>query len=458
MSSGLDALFYPKTIALIGATTKMKFGFGVTKDMLESDFKVYPIHPTEDVIMGHKVYRSILDTPNDIDLAIIVIPAKKIKKAMEECAKKGVKAVIIESAGFSETGAEGRKLQDEIVTIAKENNIRVVGPNCLGILNMANGLSTTGIKAERLNKGGVSVVAQSGMLGSILLEWAPSQNVGFSKVVTVGNKCDVSEIDLMEYFCEDEDTKVIVIYLEGVTGGERFVEVAKRVTKKKPVLVVKSGRTNAGSKAVASHTGSMAGEDRIYDAVFSQTGIIRFDYFEEAFSVAKTFDFLPLPKGNRLAIITSSGSMGALACDECVAQDLELTELSPKTIEKLKASAPSWVTVQNPMDVGPSGLFLPAVKGIMTDDNADAVILIMVAPLSSFGGKQIFDMLFGSFKKMLSKYKDKPFVFCTFGDPDLAIKKAREHIEGSGIPVFTSPQDAVKAIGCMYRFKVRSEG
>ncbi|MDY6959386.1 MAG: CoA-binding protein, partial [Halobacteriota archaeon] len=452
MSSDLDALFEPKTIALIGATTKMKFGYGVTKDLLESDFKVYPVHPKETEIMGEKVYRSIEDIPDDIDLAIIVIPASKVKNAMEECARKGVKGVIIESAGFSETGEEGKKLEDEVVAIAKENGIRVVGPNCVGLMNMANDLSTTGIKTDRLTKGGVSVIAQSGVLGNILLEWAPSQNIRFSKVITVGNKCDVNEIDLMEYFANDDDTKVIVIYLEGVKGGERFIEVAKNVTKKKPVIVVKSGRTELGSKAVASHTGSIAGEDRIYDAVFSQTGILRFGYFEEAFAVAKTFDFLPLPKGNRLAIVTSSGSMGALACDECVAQDMRLADFDPKTIEKIKKSAPDWVTVKNPMDVGPSGLFVPAVKEIMKDDGVDAVILIMVAPLTSFGGSQIFDMLFGSFKGMLSKFRDKPFVFCTFGDPDLTIKKAREHLEGSGIPVFTSPQTAVKSIASLYRY------
>ncbi|MDY6965999.1 MAG: CoA-binding protein [Halobacteriota archaeon] len=453
MSSDLDALFEPKTIALIGATTKMKFGYGVTRDLLESDFKVYPVHPKEDEIMGEKVYRSVEDIPDDIDLAIIVIPSGKVKNAMEECARKGVKAVIIESAGFSETGPEGKKLEDEIAAIAKENGIRVVGPNCVGLLNMANGFSTTGIRTERLTRGGVSVIAQSGVLGNILLEWAPSQNIRFSKVITVGNKCDVNEIDLMEYFAEDEDTKVIVIYFEGVKGGERFLEVAKRVTQKKPVLVVKSGRTELGSRAVASHTGSIAGEDRIYDAVFSQTGIARFGYFEEAFSVAKTFDFLPFPKGNKLAIVTSSGSMGALACDECVVQGLELAELSPKAIDKIKKSAPDWVNVKNPMDVGPSGLFVPAVREIMKDDNVNAVILIMVAPLTSFGGTQIFDMLFGSFKSMLSKFKDKPFVFCTFGDPDLTIKKAREHLEENGTPVFTSPQTAVKAIASLYRYK-----
>ena len=450
----MDALFYPETIALIGATTKMKFGYGVTKDLIESDFKVYPIHPTEEVIMGEKVYKTILDVPDDIDLAIIVIPSGKVKNAMKECAKKGVKAVIIESAGFSETGPGGKKLEDEIVEIAIKNGIRVVGPNCVGLLNMANGFSTTGIRAERLTKGGISIIAQSGVLGNILLEWAPSQNVNLSKVITVGNKCDVSEIDLMEYFSEDKDTKVIVIYLEGVKDGKRFVEVAKKVTKIKPVLVVKSGRTELGTKAVASHTGSIAGEDRIYESVFSQTGIARFGYFEEAFAIAKTLDILPSSEGNRLAIVTSSGSMGALACDECVAQGLELAEFSSKTIDKIKASAPKWVNVKNPMDVGPSGLFLPAVKEIMRDDNVDAVILIMVAPLTSFGGTQIFDMLFGSFKNMLSKYKDKPFVFCTFGDPDLTIKKAREHLEGSGIPVFTSPQTAVKAIASLYRYKV----
>jgi acetyltransferase len=368
---GLEPLFNPKSIAIVGATQKPKFGYGVTRSLLDSNFGVYPVNPNEDEIMGKRAYKSVKDIEEEIDLAIIVIPAQIVPEAMRECAEKGVRAVIIESAGFSEVGSEGKRLEGEVVRIAKENGMRIVGPNCVGLVNMANGLSTTGTETETLKRGGISVIAQSGVLGSVILEWAPSQNIGLSKVITVGNKCDVSEIDLMAYLAEDDDTKAIVIYLEGVNDGKGFIEVAKDVTRKKPVLVVKSGRTELGSKAVASHTGSIAGEDRIYNAVFRQTGIIRSYDLEEVFSIAKTFEFSPPIKGRRIAIVTTSGSLGAFACDECFEQGLELANPSSKTVERVKALAPDWMVVKNPLDVGPSGLFVSAVREILTDEGVD---------------------------------------------------------------------------------------
>jgi len=451
--NNLNLFFEPDSIALIGATEGMKFGYVATKCLLDSKFKIYLVNPNEKEIMGVETYKSVLDIQDDIDLAVIMIPARFVLTAVKECAEKGIKAIIIESAGFSEIGEDGRRLEEEIVEISRKNGMRIIGPNCLGVLDTHSSLSTTGMSTNSLKRGQISVITQSGMLGNILTEWMPSQNVGLSKVISIGNKCDVDEVDLLEYLGNDDRTKVITMYLEGTKDGRRFLDAAKKVTKRKPVLIVKGGRSVEGAQTTASHTGSMAGEDRVYESMFKQAGIIRVDDFEELFSFAKTFEYQPLPKSNRIAIITTSGSLAVLACDECAVQGLKLPKLSEEGINDLKMEVPDWVSVKNPLDLGPSMNYWSPIETILKDENVDSLLVIMVAPLESFGGKDVIDAMFLSLREVLSDQGGKTVLFCTIGDPNLTIKNARENLERYNIPVFTSSPSAVRGIAALYRYK-----
>lgn len=456
----LEAFFSPKSVAIIGASEKLRFGYFVTKSILSrTDMRVYPVHLQADKIMGVKAYKSVKDIPDNVDLAIFLVPSEAAPNAMKDCAEKGIKYVIVLSAGFAEVDEEGARRQQEIVEIAQKNGMRVIGPNCVGITNLSNRFSTAEIDIDSLTEGNAAFIAQSGIFGTVIIDWAGANKFGLSKVITLGNKCDVDEIDVLNYLEKDEKTKVICLYLEGIKKGRgrEFIETFKRVTGKKPVLVLKSGRTEAGARAIRSHTGSLAGDDRIFDAVLKQTGAIRVDSVEELLDFAKVFATQPLPKSEGVAIITNSGSLAAMTCDELEKQGIKLAKFEPQTVEKMKKVVPYWTSIKNPVDIGPAMLEVGAqvLEAVLEDKNVGCLFMIAAPPgiIAKPNGMGLdLTPFYKFYKEIMDKHCEKTIILYSFGDYDL-VKKAIEVFNQSGIPLINSVQNAAKAIATLYRYK-----
>jgi acyl-CoA synthetase (NDP forming) len=452
----IDFFFNPKSIAIIGASDTPRFGYTTTKYLLNSKFKTYPVNLTKSEILGHKAYKNINDIPNNIELVIILVGNDQVLQAIKDCIKKGVKGIIIESAGFAETGIDKYiKLQEEIVNIVKESNIRIIGPNCVGLVNFHNQFTSSEVNFKEEIKGNISIIAQSGVLGNVFIDWGTDQRIGFSKAITLGNKIDVDEVDILEYLNNDPETKVITVYLEGTKRGKEFIDVLKKMTK--PVLILKNGRSDIGSVAVKSHTSSIAGNDRIYDGVFKQHhGIFRVNNFYEMFNIAQIFSTQPLPNGKNIAVITGSGSLGILACDEITNQGLSLAKLDKDTINEIKNIIPNWVSIGGTIDLGPSQIYtlIPSLKAVFKDKNVDCVLFIFTVPK---GPLQEFEALNTGIKTSfrlinnLTKSLNKPIVIVVFGSrwvfefvTDIATKFK--------IPVIEHLEHALKAFKLMYEY------
>ncbi len=458
----MDVFFNPKSIAIIGASDNYKFGYAATKYLLDSKFKTFPVNIKKQEIHGHKTYNNVKDIPEDIELAIILVGNKHVLQTVEDCVEKEVKGIIIEAAGFAETGIdEYINLQKKIENIAKKSKIRIIGPNCIGLTNFYNEFTTAGIAFEEGAKGKVSIVAQSGVLGNIFVDWGIDQGIGFSKAITIGNKVDVDEVDMLKYLNKDPDTEVITLYLEGTKRGKEFISTLKNM--EKPVLILKNGRSEIGTKAVKSHTGSIAGDDKIYDAIFNQIpGIFRVNNFYEMFHIAQVFATQPQPQGKNVAIITGSGSLGALACDEIENNGLKLAKLSEASINQIKLAIPNWVSIGGTIDLGPSLLetFIPSAKAIFEDKNVDSILFIFSIPrwpLQMYGSmaSDIIEKHFKVVKELSKKYK-KPFVVVCFGSRWIFdfLKKAISSTNSEvKIPIMTRIKYAIKAFKFMYEFR-----
>ncbi|MFX1257357.1 MAG: acetate--CoA ligase family protein [Promethearchaeota archaeon] len=454
----LDFFFVPKSIAIIGASDKLRFGFTTTKYLLNSKFKTFPVHLYKTEILGHKAFKNIKDIPENIELAIILLPNEHVLQAIKDCVEKGVKGIIIESAGFAETGEEKFiNIQNEIIRIVKESNIRIIGPNCVGITNFSNEFTSAEVNFSYALKGGISVIAQSGVLGNVFLDWSSGQKIGFSKAITLGNKVDVDEVDMLDYLNNDPETKVIALYLEGTKRGKEFKAILKNMTK--PILILKNGRSESGSNAVKSHTGSIAGNDRIYEAIIRQNkGIFRVNNFYEMFNIAHVFSTQPLPEGKNVAIITGSGSLGILACDEIEKQGLFLAKLNENTLNRIKSSIPKWVSIKGTIDLGPSmiGSFIPSLKAIMNDDNVNSFLYIFCIPQGPLKQFSISISPFFRNMKKLSKQYNKPCICVCFGSRwvfDYVLKSAIKF----NIPVMTRIKHAIKAFRMMYEFRQKEK-
>ncbi|MHA1507193.1 MAG: acetate--CoA ligase family protein [Promethearchaeota archaeon] len=450
----MEVFFNPKSIAIIGASDTFKFGYTMTKYLLHSNFKTYPVNINKDIIFGHKVFKNINDIPDDIELAIVVVRNEFVLQIVKDSVKKGVKGIIIETAGFAETGIEKFvKIQEEIEVIAKSSNVRIIGPNCVGVTNFNNKFTTTEIDLEHPIEGGtISIIAQSGVLGNIFVEWSASQNIGFSKTITLGNKVDVDEIDMLEYLEKDKDTNVITVYLEGVKRGPKLVEILRKLTK--PVLILKNGRSEIGSKAIKSHTGSIAGNDKIYDAIFKQySGIYRVNNFYEMFNIAQVFATQPIPKGKNIAIITSSGSLGILACDEIERLGLNLAVLNEITIQKMKSISPNWTSLNNPVDLGPSlfTTFSKSLNAILNDESVDGLLHIFAVPQKPLETFSIPITPLLREMRNLSTKLNKPIITCVFGSR-WVLEQFLKHSNKYNIPIMTQISHAIKAFKFMYDF------
>ncbi len=413
------------------------------------------VNPKGGELHGRTLYKKIADVPDPVDLAIVIVPAIHVPQALTDIGERGIRHVIIETAGFGETGAKGIQLQESARQVMAHYQLRIIGPNCIGIINNTNGFCSAAILPEAFPPGNISIIAQSGVFGNILLDKFCLLNLRVSKAITLGNRIDVNECDMLDLLHQDPDTAVIVLYLEGAADGPRLKETLARVTADKPVLVLKSGRTELGKKATASHTGSLSGVDSSYHGMFKQTGAIRAASLAELISMTRVFSTQPLPKGNRLGIVTGSGSMGALATDEGVDCGLTVPFPSKETIDKVCLEAPDWMNVKNPLDVGPSGLFRPAIEALVQDPVIDMLLPIITIPHAVYRkiitSQDLVRMLYGDLQKIRKLAPEKPFVVCVVGHDD--IKSDIEILVGDQIPVFDTPEGAVMPLSKLWNYQ-----
>ena len=386
--ASLEAVLKPRSIAVIGASRrKRSIGNTLFHNLLHQEFGgvVYPVNPKAEVVAAVQAYSSVLDVPGAVDLAIIITPADTVRGLMEECGQKGVRGVIVISAGFGESSAEGKTKQDELVETARRHGMRLVGPNCMGIINTDPEVNMNATFSSIFPPAGaIAMSTQSGALGLAILEYARNLNIGLSTFVSIGNRADVSSNDLLEYWADDPATKVILLYLESFGNPKKFVRIARSVTLNKPVVAVKSGRTSAGSRAAASHTGALATAEIASEALFAQTGMIRVDTVEELFDVANLLSRQPLPRGKRVAVLTNGGGPGIMTADACADRGLELPPLADETVAELKSFLSPRASAVNPVDMTADGTpetYKRALKVLARDDGIDIVIVIFVPPI-----------------------------------------------------------------------------
>jgi acetyl coenzyme A synthetase (ADP forming)-like protein len=449
----LDMFFNPRAVTVIGASRDPgKLGYGILSNIIQYGFSgdIYPINPKAEEILGLPCYPSVLDVAGPIDLAVIVVPYKFVASTLEECGQKGVKGVIVISAGFREAGLEGVRREKELIAIAKKYGVRLVGPNCLGMIDTHRPLNAS-FAAGMPPTGEIAFMSQSGALCTAILDWALAKGIGFSRFVSLGNKADIDEIDLLEAWEADPHTKVILIYTEGLTDGQRFIEVARRLTKDTPVVAVKSGTTSAGSRAVSSHTGSLAGSEQAYRAAFSQAGVVRAESIEEMFDFSMAFSYQPLLKGDRIAIVTNAGGPGIMATDALERAGLQMASLSDETIKTLQAGLPPASNIYNPIDVLGDALadrYGLALEAVLKDDGVHGVMVILTP--------QVMTQIEGTAEavgQIATRY-NKPVLGCFMGEAKvgIGIKVLNRH----RVPNYAFPERAanvLRAMAAYYRWR-----
>jgi acetyl coenzyme A synthetase (ADP forming)-like protein len=443
----LDKFFDPKSIAVIGASrTAGKLGYTILENLkLSFNGNIYPINPNAGEIMGLMTYPSVLDVKEPIEMAIIVVPAEIVKNVLEQCIKKKIGHIIIITSGFSEIGEKGREL--ELKNLIKNKNIRIIGPNCIGIYK--KNLDMIFFPRSRLKRppeGSISFITQSGAFGSILLDMMANDGVGVSKFISIGNKMDVDEIELIKYLETDLSTRCIAIYLESISDGEEFIKVAKKVTKIKPIVAFKAGKTEKGTEAVASHTGALAGSSAVYSAAFKQAGIIEAKSSEEIFDYSKALASQPILKDNKIAIVTDGGGFGIVATDAAVQLGLELPSLSNESIKSLKSFLPAYASTKNPIDLTGDATverYQKALEVVLKDKNISGVVCIALMQLPT-----LTDDIVNVLRDC--KVFGKPITVCSAGGQYVLDRNRK--LEAFGIPVYPSSERAVKALAALYEY------
>ncbi len=448
----LEEFFTPKSVAVVGASTSPeKLGYAVLENLVNGGYvkvgKIYPINPKADEILGQKAYPSVLDVPDDIDLAVIVIPYPYVPAVLKDCGKKNIAGVVVISAGFREAGMEGLERELELVEIANEYKFRLIGPNCLGIIDTFTPINAS-FSAGTPPQGPMAFMSQSGALGTAILDWAQAGRLGLAKFVSLGNKADVSEIDLLKAWANDEDTNVILMYSEGLPNGQEFIKVAREVTKTKPVVAIKSGVTKSGSRAVSSHTGSLAGSEQAYQAAFQQAGVLRANDMASMFDMALALGYQPLLKNDRIVIVTNAGGPGILATDALERSGMNLARLKVETIQALEQYLPDAASAANPVDVlgdARADRYRFALESVSKDPNVDGIMVVLTPQAMT----EIEDTARAVGE--LSQEIEKPILACFMGEAkvELGIKVLREY----DVPNFSFPESASLAFQAMSQYR-----
>jgi acetyl coenzyme A synthetase (ADP forming)-like protein len=444
----LKPIFSPKSIAVIGASrSPMKIGYEILQNILVQGYtgKVYPINPETPMIMGLKTQPSVLAVKDDIDLAIIAVPAEFVPKVMTECAKKKVKGVIVISSGFGETGEKGKLLEEEVLQIARKGGMRLIGPNTLGYKDPIDNLDAAFVFGMP-RPGEIALISQSGALCIGMIYYANGEHIGLSRVISVGNKADVDDADLIDYLDNDPSTKIIAMYIEGIKDGKKFLDSARRC--QKPIVAIKAGRTPAGSAAASTHTGSLSGSDAVYDSAFKQVHIQRAYDVIELFDFARALAYQPPTLSNKVGIISNGGGAGIMIADWCESIGLKVPNLSKKTIEALRPHLPSIMSARNPLDVAGDARFhrYHATGSIMlSDPNVDALIMTCVHAGIARPREYV-----GAVIKLVEEKRNlkKPIVACWVGGPE--VDEVVQELRVKNIPVYPSAMRAAKAVRSLY--------
>jgi acetyl coenzyme A synthetase (ADP forming)-like protein len=438
-------------VAIIGASaTPNKVGYILVRNMLKSGYqgKIYPINPQGGQILGLKAYTSVKEIQDSVDLAVVAIPAKLIPPIVEECGEKGVKSMIIISAGFKETGKEGAELELQVAAIARKHDIRIQGPNCLGAINTWAPLDLS-FAAALPKRGGIGFISQSGALGTAILDWIIKKEIGFHSFISLGNKADLDEVDFIEAMAEDPDVRVILLYLESIERGAKFIEVASKITKKKPIIVVKGGTSSAGAKAAGSHTGALVGSFLAYQKAFDKSGVILADTMEDLFNYAIAFVEQPLPKDEGIAIVTNAGGPGILATDLVERLGLKVSEIKGETKEKLKKGLPAAASTGNPIDVlGDAGAdrYAFAIEETLWDQGVHLVV-VLLTPQAMTDSMATADAMV----RLNDKHPEKTMIAVLMGGEQ--VEGASKHLKENGIPCFDFPEKAIKTADAIYRYQ-----
>jgi len=441
----LDKIMKPKSVAVIGASTKPKtIGSEIMQRLRDYKFngKIYPVNPKGGIIEGFQAYTSILEVPGEVDLAVIVVNAKFVLDTIDQCHQKGIKGLCIITAGFKETGKEGAELEKQLSQKAKEYGMRVVGPNCLGVLNTNPDISMDATFAESLPvKGDIGFVSQSGALGGGILNILKDLNLGFAQFVSIGNQADINAETMLEYWENDDDVKQILLYMESIQNPANFRKLASRITKKKPILALKAGRSAAGASAASSHTGSLAGADKAAAALLKQSGVIREFSLKNLFANAKAFSNCPIPKGNRVAIITNSGGPGIMATDAICESGMQMAKITDETKEKLRSFLPSAASVKNPIDMiasAPIEHYIQTLETVIADENVDMIAVIYLP----FLGLKDIDVA-KALMEIKAKNPQKPIVGVFMTTSDFFTKISNMEVN---MPFYMYAEEAAEAL------------
>ncbi len=445
----LEHFFSPKTIAVVGASREEgKVGHDLLKNLVVHGYKgkIYPVNPKSDTILGIKTYPSVKDIPDAIDLAVIIVPAPYAGKVVDECIAKGTDSIVVISAGFKESGIDGAARERELHHKIKQHSVRMLGPNCLGLIDTQSALNAS-FAADMPAHGNIAFFSQSGALCTSILDWAVNECIGFSKFISMGNKTDIDEVDLIKAIEDDDHTKVVLVYLEGVKNGREFINAAHRMTRKKPMIIVKSGGTTAGAKAASSHTGTLAGSEKAFDAAFKQAGILRAATIEELFDYARIFSFQQLPKGPNIALITNAGGPGIIAADAVERSKLRMASFSKETIETLRSFLPAMANVYNPVDVlgdAKADRYKFVIEKVVQDPNVD-IVLILLTPQAMTEIEKTAEIITD-----ISNRTDKPVITSFMGGK--RIESSLKIMCQRKVPNYAFPERAISAVEAMYKY------
>ncbi|MFH1294633.1 MAG: CoA-binding protein [Candidatus Aenigmatarchaeota archaeon] len=447
----IKTFFNPDSVAIVGASrNQQKPGHVIFRNFLDSGYagKLYPVNPNADEIMGVKCYPNLAKIPGSVELAVIVVPAEMVPEALNDCGQKGVKGAVIISGGFREIG--NYELEKKVKDVAKKHGIRVIGPNCIGLFDPSSGVDmifNPSYKLTRPKAGGISFISQSGAVMSAVMDWMGSKGYKASKFASYGNASDVNEAELIEWLGKDPATKVICLYLEGTSDGRKFFETARKVSKIKPIIALKSGVTEAGGHSVASHTGSLAGQAEAYVAAFRQAGVIEAADLENIFDLARVLSTQPLPKGPKVQVITDGGGFGVLATDFIIKNELHMAQMNVKTVENLKKTVPSYVVIKNPIDLTGNAtpkMYGDTIKAAMEDNNVDMIVVIALfqTPLLT---PEVVDII-----EEIASTRKKPLIVVAAGGEYTEVLK--KDLEEKNIPTFSSTKSAVGTLASLWSY------
>ena len=445
----LNKMFKPESVAVMGASNQPgKVGYIIVDNLINDGFegKIYPVNPKGGEILGKQAYANIKDIPEKVDLAIITIPSVFVNETVKDCGEAGVKNMVVITAGFKEIGGEGVKLEEELTALGKKYNINIIGPNSLGITDSHTPLNGS-FSQMMPPKGNIAFISQSGAMMVAIIDWSVTSGIGFSKVISLGNKAGVNEIELLQYLAEDDETNVIICYLESISENDDFVRTMRETAVKKPIIILKSGSSSAGAEAASSHAGALAGSDLAFDTAFKQSGIMRVETMAELFDLGLAFSKAPLPEGSNVAIITNAGGGGVLTVDAMEKAGLDLVKFDEETTAKLKGCIPEEGSANNPIDVlgdAPVQRYQESLDIVLHDELVDSLI-VMVCPTASADPDGIAQAILNGRKE-----SKKPIIVVNMGGP--SFEDANELLRENGIPTYVFPETAVYALSAMTKF------